>query len=75
MTVRAESITSNLKASQLVRTCPQLAIVPVDRPRSPADLAFITPQTDQVWFNYLNHWITIKANQGFFLELQGRWMP
>ena len=69
------SITSNLEASQLVRTYPQLAIVPVDKPRSPADLAFITPQTDQVWINYLNHWITIKANQGFFLELQERWMP
>ena len=69
------SITSNLEASQLVQTYPQLAIVPVDRPRSPADLAFITPQTDQVWINYLNHWITIKANQGFFLELQEKWMP
>jgi cyclohexadienyl dehydratase len=69
------SITSNLEASQLVRTYPQLAVVPVDRPRSPADLAFITPQTDQVWINYLNHWITIKANQGFFLELQKKWMP
>ena len=69
------SITSNLEASQLVQTYPQLAIVPVDKPRSPADLAFITPQTDQVWINYLNHWITIKANQGFFLELQETWMP
>ncbi len=69
------SITSNLEASQLIRTFPQLAIVPVDRPRSPADLAFITPQNDQVWINYLNHWITIKENQGFFLELQERWMP
>ena len=69
------SITSNLEASKLVRTYPQLAIVPVDQPRSPADLAFIAPQTDQVWINYLDHWIRIKANQGFFLELQEKWMP
>ncbi len=69
------SITSNLEASQLVQTYPQLAVVPVDKPRSPADLAFITPQTDQVWINYLNHWIAIKANRGFFRDLQEKWMP
>jgi len=69
------SITSNLEASKLIRTYPQLAIVPVDKPRSPADLAFITPQNDQVWINYLNHWITIKTNRGFFQDLQAKWMP
>ena len=69
------SITSNLEASQLVGTYPQLTVVPVDKPRSPADLAFITPQDDQVWINYLNHWIDIKTNRGFFQALQRRWMP
>ena len=73
---RAEvSITSNLEASQLIHTYAQLAVIPVDNPRSPADLAFITPQSDQVWINFLNHWITIKDNQGFFQELQEKWMP
>ncbi len=73
---RAEvSITSNLEAAKLIRAYPQLAMVPVDKPRSPADLAFITPQNDQVWINYLNHWIGIKANRGFFQALQDKWMP
>ena len=73
---RAEvSITSNLEASKLIRTYPQLAVVPVDKPRSPADLAFITPQNDQVWINFLNHWIAIKQNRGFFQALQEKWMP
>lgn len=69
------SVTSNLEASLLVASHPQLAIVPVSAPRSPADLAFIVPQEDQVWLNFLNHWITIKANQGFFDTLQEKWMP
>lgn len=69
------SITSNLEASKLTRTYPQLTAVLVDRPRSPADLAFITPQNDQVWINYLNHWISIKTNRGFFQGLQNKWMP
>lgn len=69
------SITSNLEASKLIQAHPQLAIIPVDRPRSPADLAMIVSQNDMVWLNFLNHWITIKLNQGFFDELQGKWMP
>jgi cyclohexadienyl dehydratase len=73
---RAEvSITSNLEASTLIRTHPQLVIVPVERPRKPADLALIVAQNDQLWLNYLNHWITIKTNQGFFDRLQEKWMP
>ena len=73
---RAEvSITSNLEASTLIRTHPQLVIVPVEHPRKPADLALIVAQNDQLWLNYLNHWITIKTNQGFFDRLQEKWMP
>ena len=69
------SITSNLESSKLIRTYPQMAVVPVDKPRSPADLAFITPQNDQIWINFLNHWITIKLNRGFFDQLEEKWMP
>ncbi len=69
------SITSNLEAATLIRTHSQLAMVPVERPRKPADLALIVAQGDQVWLNYLNHWITIKTNRGFFEKLQEKWMP
>jgi len=69
------SITSNLEASKLIRAHPQLAVIPVERPRSPADLAMIVSQQDLVWLNFLNHWITIKLNQGFFDALQQKWMP
>jgi cyclohexadienyl dehydratase len=71
----AVSVTSNIEASRLVVSHPQLAIVPVSAPRRPADLAFIISQDDQVWINFLNHWITIKENQGFFETLQAKWMP
>ncbi len=69
------SVTSNLEASLLIQSQPQLAIVPVSKPRSPADLAFIVPQTDFVWLNFLNHWITIKQNRGFFDKVKSKWMP
>ncbi len=69
------SVTSSLEASLLIQAHSQLAVVPVSQPRTPADLAFIVPQDDQVWLNFLNHWITIKLNRGFFETLKAKWMP
>jgi len=69
------SVTSNLEASKLIQAHPQLAVIPVSKPRSPADLAFIVAQGDQIWLNFLNHWITIKQNRGFFEKLKAKWMP
>ena len=64
---RAEvHITSNIEAATLVEQYPEMAIVPVSEPKYPTPLAWLTPQDDQVWINYLNHWIEIKKAQGFF---------
>ena len=60
---------------KLVQSHSSLMIVPVAKPAAPADLAFIVPQGDQVWLNYLNHWITIKTNRGFFEANAGKWLP
>ena len=59
-------ITSNIEAATLVEQYPDMAIVPVSEPKFPTPLAWLTPQDDQVWINYLNHWIEIKKSQGFF---------
>ena len=59
-------ITSNIEASTLVDTYPQMAIIPVSKPKFPTPLAWLTPQDDQILINYLNHWIEIKKSQGFF---------
>ena len=64
---RAEvHITSNIEAATLVDQYQQLVIIPVKEPRYTTPLAWLTPQDDQVWINYLNHWIEIKKAQGFF---------
>ena len=59
-------ITSNIEAATLVEQYPEMAIIPVEEPKYPTPLAWLTPQEDQVWINYLNHWIAIKKAQGFF---------
>ena len=69
------SVTSNVEASKLVEAHNVLTIVPVEEPAFPADIAFLVRQDDQVWLNYLNHWIRIKENQGFFDTLTDKWIP
>ena len=66
-------ITSNVEAATLVETYPELAIVPVDEPKSPTPLAWLVDQQDQVWINYINHWIELKQAQGFFDGLMDKW--
>ena len=58
-------ITSTTEANKLVITYPQLAIVQ-DGGKNPAVLAMLIDQNDQVWLNYVNHWIEIKKASGFF---------
>ena len=64
---RAEvNITSNIEAATLIDQYPDMAIVPVKKPKYPTPLAWLVPQDDQILINYLNHWIEIKKAQGFF---------
>jgi len=67
------SITSNVEANRLVAQYDQLMIVPVEAGRSPTPIAMLLPQDDQVWINYVNTWITLKQEQGFFEELGIKW--
>lgn len=69
------SVTSTVEASKLVEAHDVLMIVPVEEPAAPTDIAFLVDQADQVWLNYLNHWIRIKENEGFFDRLVEKWMP
>jgi cyclohexadienyl dehydratase len=61
-------ITSSTEANKLVITYPELAIVR-DGSKNPAVLAMMIDQSDQVWLNYINHWVEIKKSSGFFDSL------
>lgn len=66
-------ITSNVEAYKLVEQYPQLMVVPVERPRARTPIAMLLPQDDQVWINYVNTWIKLKEERGFFAELGKKW--
>jgi cyclohexadienyl dehydratase len=67
------NITSNVEANKLVAQYDQLMIVPVAEGRAPTPVAMLLPQADQVWINYVNTWIALKQEQGFFDELGVKW--
>ena len=67
------SITSNVEAASLLKTYPELAVIPVDKARSRRPGAFLLDQSDQVWINYVNHWVDLKHTEGFFEELAIKW--
>ena len=66
-------ITSNVEALKLVEKYPQMMIVPVSAPKSPTPIAMLLPQADQVWINYVNTWIALKNERGFFDALGKKW--
>ncbi|MTI16232.1 transporter substrate-binding domain-containing protein [Rhodobacteraceae bacterium RKSG542] len=66
-------ITSNVEANKLVAKYPQMMIVPVSAPKAPTPVAMLLPQDDQVWINYVNTWIDLKKQRGFFDEVAEKW--
>ena len=66
-------ITSNVEAYKLVAKYPELMIVPVEQPKARTPIAMLMPQADQVWINYVNTWIKLKQERGFFDELGRKW--
>lgn len=67
------SVTSNVEAATLVDKYKQLAIAPVSSARKPTPISMLLPQDDQVWINYVNHWVELKKTQGFFKQTMEKW--
>ena len=66
-------ITSNVEAYKLVEKYPQMMVVPVSQPKARTPIAILLPQADQVWINYINTWIALKTERGFFAALGRKW--
>ncbi len=65
-------LTSNIEGATLAQ---KFDIVRVKNApaRNPSVIAAIVPQDDQVWINYVNHWIEMKEATGFFDETRAKW--
>jgi len=69
------TITSNIEAGTLVQRFPELRItVGVEGMRNRAPRGYVVAQEDHVWLNFLNTWITMRQIEGFYDELDRRWL-
>jgi cyclohexadienyl dehydratase len=68
------SITSIFEASQLIKTYPEIMIIPVESPKFSNGIGILAPQNDQVFINYLNIWITMKTKSGYLQQLEDKWL-
>ena len=66
-------VTSNLEGSTLKAKYSKVKEIEIDAPRAPTPLAMLLPQSDQVWINFVNHWIKIKKAKGFFKKTADKW--
>lgn len=70
------TITSNVEASTLTQTHPNLIIVGSNTDmRNKRPFAFPVAQGDVTWLTYVNNWISLKKSEGFFQALEAKWMP
>ena len=67
------SVTSNVEAANLVKTYPEMAVIPIDTARVRRPGAFLVRQDDQVLINFLNQWIGVQKLNGFFDQLYAKW--
>lgn len=67
------TISSLIEAAYLTKEYPELVSILRDQPANPFPMAFLVPQNDPIWINFLNTWITYRQAGGFFDELGVRW--
>ena len=69
------TITSNIEAGTLAKTYPQLAIIGSSKEmRNKRPFAYPVAQNDPVWVNFVNNWVALKTSEGFFDQLEAKWL-
>ncbi len=66
------TISSILEAGTL-STTHEAIVIPFQDVANSLPLSFIVPQNDQVWLNFLNNWMQVKHENGYFNALNATW--
>ena len=66
------TISSILEAGKLSSTHETL-VIPFQKVANSLPLSFIVPQDDHVWLSFLNNWMRIKHEGGYFKALNAKW--
>jgi cyclohexadienyl dehydratase len=75
MARRADAgINDTLSYARVVKRAPELAMLDPDNPIEGSFDGLMTVQGDQVWLNWLNTWIKFRQADGFFAQLEAKWI-
>jgi cyclohexadienyl dehydratase len=66
------TISSTLEAGKLSSTHDEL-VIPFQQTANSLPLSFMVRQDDQVWLNFVNNWMRMKQEIGYFKELNETW--
>ena len=66
------TISSILEAGKLSSTH-EILMIPFQQTANSLPLSFVVPQDDQVWLNFLNNWMRMKLEGGYFKSLNRKW--
>lgn len=66
------TISSILEAGVLSTTHDAL-VIPFQKVHNSLPLSFLVAQNDQVWINFVNSWMSIKHENGYFKKLNKTW--
>jgi len=66
------TISSILEAGTLASTHADL-VIPFEQAANSLPLSFMVRQDDQVWLNFVNSWMLMKHEMGYFKELNKTW--
>ncbi|BDG72090.1 transporter substrate-binding domain-containing protein [Roseomonas fluvialis] len=67
------AMTSVIEAAFLTREYPDLVAIFRDTPRNPIPMAFMAPANDAAWLRFLDTWVTLRIESGFFAEMARKW--
>ncbi|MCZ4351191.1 transporter substrate-binding domain-containing protein [Roseovarius aestuarii] len=67
------TVTTLVEASGLQDRYDEIQMIFPEQARSTLPMAFLTPIDDQLWLNYVNHWVYLKQTSGYFDTLNEKW--
>ncbi len=67
------AMTSVIEAAFLTREYPDLVAILRDQPRNPIPMAFMARPDDAGWLRFLDTWVTLRLESGFFAEMARKW--
>ncbi|MBP0465624.1 transporter substrate-binding domain-containing protein [Roseomonas sp. PWR1] len=67
------AMTSVIEAGFLTREYPDLTAIFRDAPRNPIPMAFLAPPNDAAWLRFLDTWVLLRQESGFFAEMARKW--